>query len=296
MRWLYYFWLCTFCWYTGAVGQRPQGRFLTDTIQVGKPFDYALSFRHSPEREVFFPDTNTQFRPFQVISQRFFPTQTNAKGSLDSAVYTLLSFELSPQQVLRIPVWVLQRGDCTAVFSNTDTVFLNSSIAKIRNPTLQTDSEIAPLRSQVNFPLLLIVTISILLFSAGMYLLFGEVISRQWQLFLMFRRNRDFRRGLARLAREAKGAKSIENIEKALILWKTYLQRLERKPFVTYTTKEIIDSLPDEALADALRQIDSVVYGGQSDINLKASLEVLGQVADQTYQKQREVFIATTRK
>jgi hypothetical protein len=277
-----------------AVGQRPRGRFLTDTIQVGKPFEYALSFRHSFQKEVFFPDTSTQFAPFQVVGQRFFPTQTTNQVSLDSAVYALLSFETAARQTLRVPVWTIDRGDCTAVMSNVDTVFLNSTLLGVKKPVLQTDTEIVPLRSQINFPLILLVTISVLLFAAGIYLLFGDALSRQWQLFLMFRRNRDFRRGLLRLSRETAGTKGVENIEKALILWKTYLQRLERKPFLTYTTKEIIDNLPDEALAEALRQIDSVVYGGQASVDLKASLEILRNIADQTYQKQREAFVKKT--
>jgi hypothetical protein len=267
---------------------------LTDTIQVGKPFEYALSFRHSFQKEVFFPDTSSQFAPFQVVAQRFFSTQTTNQVSLDSAVYTLLSFETATRQTLRLPVWTIDRGDCTLVMSNADTVFLNSTLLGVKKPVLQTDTEIVPLRSQINFPLILLITISILLFVAGIYLLFGDALSRQWQLFLMFRRNRDFRRGLLRLSRETAGTKGVENIEKALILWKTYLQRLERKPFLTYTTKEIIDNLPDEALAEALRQIDSVVYGGQASVDLKASLEILRNIADQTYQKQREAFVKKT--
>jgi flagellar biosynthesis regulator FlbT len=280
-----------YCWHIEAVGQRPRGRFLADTIQVGKPFEYALSFRHYFQKEVFFPDTSTQFSPFQVVGQRFFRTQTTNQVSLDSAVYTLLSFETAARQTLRVPVWTIDRGDCTAVMSNVDTVFLNSTLFGLKKPVLQTDTEIVPLRSQINFPLILLVTISVLLFAAGIYLLFGDALSRQWQLFLMFRRNRDFRRGLLRLSRDTAGTKGIENIEKALILWKTYLQRLEQKPFLTYTTKEIIDNLPDEDLADALRQIDSVVYGGQASVDLKASLEILRNTADQTYQKQRQAFV-----
>ncbi|MFN8344687.1 MAG: hypothetical protein U0X91_06775 [Spirosomataceae bacterium] len=250
---------------------------------------YALSFRHSPQSEVFFPDTSADFRPFEVIKLDYFPTETNPSGSLDSAVYTLISFDLKKDQSLSVPVWVSNGRDCTAVYSDKDFIKLRELIKGGVTDTLhlKTDTQIVPLRNQVNFPLILLLSFLLLLIGTGVYLLFGEALTRQWELYQMFLRNREFRRNFSRLTRDINGPKGIENAEKAVVLWKIYLQRLERKPYVTYTTKEIMDSLPDEQLADALKSIDGVIYGGVSSRNTADSLNILRDIADQSYRLKR---------
>lgn len=44
--------------------QKPVGVFLKDSIVVGQEFDYALSFRHKPEAEVFFSRYHAKFCTF----------------------------------------------------------------------------------------------------------------------------------------------------------------------------------------------------------------------------------------
>ncbi|WP_428667802.1 hypothetical protein [Runella sp.] len=289
------FLLCTFCFLLSAsfnslkAQQRPQGSFLTDSIRIGKPFQYALSFRHSPKIEVFFPDTSADFRPFQVTKSDYFPTKTNELGSLDSAVYTLVSFELDKTQTLEVPVWTLAGRDCTAVYSDRDSIHLKELIKDGALDTLglKADTQIIPLQSQTNFPFMLLVSLLILLIGTGVYLLFGETLTRQWELFLMFRRNREFQRNFSRLTRDVNGKKGIDNAEKAVILWKMYLQRLERKPYATYTTKEITDNLSNQQLAGALKSIDGVIYGGLASYDTADSLNVLRDVATQSYRNRR---------
>lgn len=272
-----------------ASAQRPRGYFLTDTIEIGKPFQYALSFRHQPRIEVFFPDTSAAFRPFEVIRLDYFPTETNASGSLDSAIYTLISFDLNPRQVLSVPVWTLNRRDCTAVYSEKDTILLHELIKSSELDTLHlnTDTQIVPLRNQTNFPLVLLVAFLAMIMGTVVYLFFGEALTRQWELYQMFLRNREFRRSFLRLTRDINGKKGIENAENAVVLWKKYLQRLERKPYATYTTKEITDSISDEQLAEALRSIDGVIYGGVSSRNTADSLNTLRNIAHQSYRQKR---------
>ncbi len=284
------FLLCTFCFVVNSLkAQRPQGRFLTDSIEIGKPFQYALSFRHSPKIEVFFPDTSADFRPFQITKSDYFPTKTNESGSLDSAVYTLLSFELDKIQTLEVPVWILTGRDCTAVYSAKDSIYLKELIKEgaLDRLDLKADTQIIPLQNQTNFPFILLVSLLVLLIGTGVYLLFGETLTRQWELFLMFRRNQEFQRNFSRLTRDVTGKKGIDNAEKAVILWKIYLQRLERKPYATYTTKEITDNLSNAQLADALKSIDGVIYGGLASYNTADSLNVLRDVATQSYRNRR---------
>jgi hypothetical protein len=68
---------------------------------------------------------------------------------------------------------------------------------------------------------------------------------------------------------------NIKDAEKAIIIWKNYLERLEKKPFATYTTREIMDNMPDDELADALKNMDGIVYGQGRSGNMETYLEVL---------------------
>jgi len=276
------------CCFFSSNAQKPVGYFLTDSIEIGRPFRFGFSFRHQPEIEVFFPDTTHNFSPFEVISHEYFPTETNSAGSLDSAVYTLVSFDVAKVQTLRLPVWVLTARDCTAVYSATDSIYLQE-LVKDTNAPLQIDSNIAPLKRQTNFPLILLILALVIVVTTIIYLLFGEVLQRQWRLYQLFSRNREFGRNYNRLLGNLTAKDSIESIEQATVLWKKYLQRLEKKPFVTYTTKEITDNLPNESLANALREIDSIIYGSMAaaKANAAQSMGVLREVATDLYRLRR---------
>ena len=88
--------------------------------------------------------------------------------------------------------------------------------------------------------------------------------------------------------RNARDKNNIKDAEKALIVWKNYLERLEKKPFATYTTREIMDNMTDDLLADALKDMDGVVYGQAKSNNMYASLEVLKEGAKRMYKQKRQ--------
>jgi hypothetical protein len=274
--------------YNTAAQPRPRGYLLTDSIEVGRPFRFALSIRHRSETEVFFPDSNYNFAPFELLKHEYFDTETDQRGSLDSAVYTLVSFELAPVQPIRLPVWLIIGRDCTAVFSQPDSVALRTVLGKKSAATaLQTDVSIVALPRQVNYPLVLLALVSVVLLGLGVYLLFGDAMKRQWRLYQLFRRNQEFNRTFTRLMRNVVGKDGLTNVEQAVILWKSYMQRLEKKPFLTFTSREIAENLPDQQLSEALQAIDGVIYGGVSSAKTTDSLEVLVQIASDAYRQQR---------
>ena len=277
--------------------RRPQGTFLTDTIEVGKPFSYAFSFRHDPQREVFFPDSTFDFSPFEVVGQEFFTTRTDSLGSLDSTIYRLVSFNVAAVQTLRLPVFVLAARDCTAVYAAPDTLRLRSSLpATARPDTLQlrAETEVDRLRREFNYPVFLVVIGGVGLVVLLVYWLFGREIERQWRAFLLERRHRDFVRTFNRLNRNARERNSTGDAEKAVVVWKEYLEDIEKKPFATYTTREIMDNIPDKALEGALKNIDRIIYGQGKSKKMDSSLQTLKNVAHRVYRRHRRRIMRTT--
>ncbi|GAB2766668.1 hypothetical protein GCM10027275_05800 [Rhabdobacter roseus] len=269
---------------------QPQGQFLTDTVEVGKPFWYALSFRHRPDQEVFFPDTTYHFAPFEVLEQDYFLTRTDSSGSLDSTIYKLVIFEVAPLQPFTLPVFLLAENDCTQVLAPVDTVFVRRMAGVAEADSLRREVAVLPLRRQFNYSIFFGVVGVLGTLSFGIYWLFGRSIARQWQVFLLQRRHSDFLRNFNRLNRSTRESGRTSEAEKAVIVWKKYLERLEQKPFATYTTREIVDNIPDEALEKALRDIDGIIYGQGKSKNIEMSLQVLRSVALRAYrQRRREI-------
>lgn len=261
---------------------------MTDSIKIGKPVQYALSFRHKPDLEVFFPNTHYDFHPFEIINREFFTTQTDSRGSLDSVIYTLISFDVSPIQKLNLPVYVLHRRDCTAVYGKPDSVFLKTLIRSVPDTlSMQTNTRIIPLTQQTNYPLILLWIVGLLIVSVIIYWFFGQAIELQLKLFQLRRRHADFNRTYQRLGRSISKLSGVANVEKALILWKKYIERLSRKPYSSFTTKEILLSIPDNELAEALREIDMTIYGGGFSPKVLASLATLQNVANKFYRQRR---------
>ena len=270
-----------------------KGEFLIDSIDVGKPFFYSLSVLHKPTDEIFFPDTNYNFSPFRILSQKIFNSSTNEKGTLDSAIYQLVSFDVSPKQVIKVPVFVFGRRDCTEVWTATDTVFLKKDDLQVlkNQKELAFDTILFQLGSEFNFSKLLGIIAIVIAVAGSIYWVFGRDIYKQWQLLKLQRRHIEYTRSYNRLLRSARDKGNIKDAEKAIIVWKKYLERLEKKPFATYTTREIMDNMPDEELAEALKNMDGVIYGQAKSMKMEGSLEVLKKGATKIYKNRRRQIL-----
>lgn len=275
---------------TMGLAQKPQGRFLTDSVSIGVPVRFVLSYRHKPDLDVFFPDTSHAFKPFQYVSRDFFATQTDARGSLDSVVYTLVSFEINPVQKLQLPVYLRNTRDCTVVYSNADSLFLREMIRteELGGMKFQSETRLLPLAQETNYPLILLSLIGVFVLAALLNWWFGDTFQRWFLVLKLIRKHAEFVRNFQRFERGVSSKVLTDSVEKAVILWKNYLERLEHKPFTSFTTREIIENIPNESLGESLREIDMTIYGGTTSVKTATSLAVLKEVAEEFYRKKRE--------
>ena len=282
----------------GAAQPKPVGRFLTDSIDIGRPFQYALTYRHPPTTDLLFPDTASQFAPYRVEKVALFTTRTTGTGfdavSVDSAVYTLLSFETDSVQLLRVPVRLINATDCTALFTETDTVFLRAQVkpadaglTTTASLTLATETTLAPLQQQFNYPVLGLFAAGLALIASLLYGLFGRIIRRQWRLYQLNRRHRQFLREFNRFSRSINADSAADTANQAVISWKTYLETIEQRPYSSLTTSEIAERVDDKRVTTALREADRMIYGGAFSAQSAASLRVLSDVATQRYHHRR---------
>jgi hypothetical protein len=274
-----------------SYAQKPIGRFQTDSIELGRPIDYSLSYHHNPSAEVFFPDTTYNFYPFEIIRRNIFQTLTTNGVSIDSVIYTLVTFEITKNQKLGLPIYVLSKRDCTMVYSLTDSVFLKEMIkTSVDSLQLKTDTKLLVLSQQVNYPKILTYILGILGVVLTIYALFGRFIRKQYTLFLFSRRHVDF---LANYKKFTRSTLDDVTIGKTLVLWKKHLEWLEKRPYTSYTTKEIVSRLPSARLEDALREVDSAIYGGILSTQMPSAMNTLLDKATELYKNRREELAAS---
>lgn len=285
-------------WAQPPVRSAIRGYFLTDSIEIGRPFRYALTYRHAPSVDVLFPDTAAHFLPYQVQKVDVYATQTTGAGttaiSRDSAVYTLVSFETDTAQQLRVPVRIIHDVDCTAQWTQVDTVFLRSKLPPARYDstgsaplTLATKTELAPLKQQFNYAVLVKGVLLISVVSALLYGLFGRIIRRQWRLYQLNRRHISFLRSYNQLSQRLTSFTASEVANQAVVMWKVYLEKLDRQPYVSLTTPELAERINNERVTEALREADRMIYGGTFSPSSLSALHELRAMAVQAYHRSR---------
>ncbi|GHB67814.1 hypothetical protein GCM10007390_21420 [Persicitalea jodogahamensis] len=233
-----------------------------------------------------------------MIGQEYFTTRTDSLGSLDSTIYRLVSFDVASLQVLRLPVFVYADKDCTAVYAAPDTLWLRSPLPVTTRPDtlkLRDQTKVGMLQRTFNYPIFLLFIGSLGLLFLLVYWFFGREIDRQWRVFLLRRQHSDFVRAFNRFNRNARERNNTSEAEKAVVVWKQYLEDVEKKPFATYTTREIIDNIPDETLEGALKDIDRIIYGQGKSQQMDASLQTLKNVAQRVYRRHRLDIMRPTR-
>lgn len=269
-----------------------KGKFLEDSARIGQPIHYSLYVRHPKGQEVFFPNANQNFGAFETVKRDFYATKTDASGSLDSAVYTLRLFNLAPVQKLQIPIYLLQEPDCTIIYPVIDSVYLKRLLPHPENidlDSLYQSIPIQPLSPKTDFKNVFAAGISLLILAGLIYWIFGKAITKLFRRYLLWRSNREFKRTFQRFTRQVAGTPvGLQNLERAFSAWKKYLEELTHLPFTTFTSKEMLDNLADEAMEKVLNEMDSAIYGGNFSTNTADSVTYLGDLAQNLYQQEQE--------
>lgn len=270
-------------------GLKPLLQFQSRHAKIGEPIYVSVSLWHGPDQDIVFPDSLENYGTFEFLGKRYYATRTDARGSFDSAVYTFQTFNMRPEQQLRIQILNLTGGDTASYYSNADTLYLHRLIPELpKQPVLRTKAPLEYVSAHINYNywaaglgLGLVVLLSINAF-------LGRPIQKWFGLFLLYRRHTVFSGMFDKLATQTLRNRSTESMEQALNLWKQYMERVNNQPFSTYTTKEIATLLPDEHLVQALQSIDRAVYGGMQEEISERIFTVLRRYTVVFYNQRRE--------
>lgn len=277
----------------GAYAQalKPSGHFLQDTIKIGEPIQYTLTFRYPSELEVIFPGEDHTFLPFEYTDRTFIPTHSDSTTSVDSVVYTLMTFELDSLQTLALPVYVIGadregKVDSTAIYADVDSVHLHQLITQMPDSLdLKENKAYLDIPLQFNYPYFLVGLGILAAIVLIVYLVFGEKIRKQWQLRRLHKDHKHFREQFSQSMARLQQSPDKHLSEEALVVWKRYMERLEQAPYTKMTTKEIIKLPTEQALLDDLKAIDRSIYGHHLNGELIGHFAHLEQHTHQRYEQ-----------
>lgn len=268
---------------------KPVGYFIQDSSAIGLPVYYSLSFKHPAKMEVIFPGKEYFYDPFDFFESTFFPTKTTSGGSLDSVVYKLATFEIDKIQKIALPIFILTPKDCVAIYAQPDSIILKELIkGDIKKLSTKENIDQRPLEELFNYPYLIAGTSAFAIVLLIGWLALGKRIRRSLSLYQFQARHTRFLREFNRLSTRFASRKSINDIEKALTIWKKHLEFIEDKPFSTYTSKEISQVVPNVELAHSLKMIDRVIYGKSTISETGEALDVLKEFSILRYETKQE--------
>jgi hypothetical protein len=284
-----------FCIQASAQEILVRGRFQKDTVKIGERVPYSFSVHYPASQSVLFPDSTYSFAPFELEKKTYFPTRTNQHISVDSAVYILATYELDSVQSIGLPVFVLNKNDCTAVYARPDTLFIKTSVKSIpesvaaKDLPLKSNADYLRVRWLLNYPLLLLIggVLVLVLLVAG--IVFGKKIRRY---FLLRRLNKNHLAFLQRFAAHIEKLRKesvYTEAESALVDWKKYMESLLGRPYTKFTTREILPLASDETLGQALHDIDRMVYARDGSFSPEAFERLRTFSQDQFTKKTAEV-------
>lgn len=269
------------------------GAFQQDSMKIGEVLAYSVTATYPISLNILFPDSTFSFFPFEIRKKIFFPTKSTDSVSYDSVVYMLSSFEIDSIQRLRLPVFIVHPGDCTAVYTPADSIFLTHLVVHLPDSVsiaqlpLKTNTAYQAVDWLLNYPYLLIIGGSILLLCVMLWLFFGKRIKKYLILRKLHKKHREFIKIFNHALEKIQNSYSQQQAELILTLWKSYMEQLLAMPFTKLTTKEIFSVIEDTKLRQALHWIDRTAYSGQPGSE-KSSLFQLQQVSEDLFNKKIE--------
>lgn len=283
-------------WYPGLMAQelKPKGYFNSDTLKVGEPITYTLTFRYPKNLEVVFPGEENQYTPFEYLDRTFAPTHSDSLYSYDSVDYQLTTFELDSIQSLALPVYVVntnQQGiaDSTAIYADIDSVYLDRLIRQMPDSVdLKENTAFRDVALEFNYPYLLVAIAALVLLVVLVYVIFGKQIRKRWQLYRLKKHQKKFQEQFGKALDALRRSPNKRRSETTLIVWKQYMERLDRLPYTKLTTKEIVSSPAGEPLQHDLRAIDRGIYGKYANGELIRHFEHLEQHTNNRFKQKIE--------
>lgn len=253
--------------------------FLEKDIKIGDSIKLVSIINYPKEIELIQPDSSFQFFPFSFVKKENFESQLNERIISDSSLYILRSFEIDSIQSIRLNSFILNGKDCLEISSNYDTVYFKSLVNNT-DQKVKKNMSFYEILSIINTNKLLIYSIVFICLILAVYLLFRKKIIAYFRKRKVLKSYALFNKEFEKIKKQFKTNADKNNLEKIILIWKRYIEKLTSIPYSSMTTKEIIDFFDNENLIKSLKYIDEMIYSDKLIEMDKFSFKYLLDYAD----------------
>ena len=253
--------------------------FLEKDIKIGDSIKLVSIINYPKEIELIQPDSSFQFFPFSFVKKENFESQLNERIISDSSLYILRSFEIDSIQSIRLNSFILNGKDCLEISSNYDTVYFKSLVNNT-DQKVKKNMSFYEILSIINTNKLLSYSIVFICLILAVYLLFRKKIIAYFRKRKVLKSYALFNKEFEKIKKQFKTNADKNNLEKIILIWKRYIEKLTSIPYSSMTTKEIIDFFDNENLIKSLKYIDEMIYSDKLIEMDKFSFKYLLDYAD----------------
>ncbi len=271
------FLMCSF----QVLAQRVDAKFDRPFVKLGEPVKFTVVAEYPVSWQVVFPDSGYNFG--KLICTGFKPIRTVSRDSIsvDSAEYTLVTFELDSILSLSLPIYFFPLGDSTVLWTPERKLALQELLPDPAPDTLQFIANVGALPPSLAFntPYWIAGGVVLLIVLVILLLIFGPRVLRQIQknrvkkYFILF--IEEFERDQSAIRQSL----DPDKVEQAYARWKKLLQQISKEPFAALTGSEIGSRMNDSQLNKALQEVDIAIYSRKVPEHILQQLGVLKQTA-----------------
>ncbi|MDF2456707.1 MAG: hypothetical protein K0R51_2700 [Cytophagaceae bacterium] len=261
-----------------------------DSIVLGEPFMYTISISYPPKYEIALPDSQDIPKPLEWIGKTYFNTVCKDGICKDSIQYFLRTFNTDSILIPNIPVYIFSGN-------RTDTLFIHPALKEVAIKRLRKanvefnwheDAAYKELAPSVNYWYYGAIAFAVLVISIILLLLVGPIVLRRIKLFNLSLNHQRYTKDFDEQVQEFTENKKATDLEKCITIWKSYLTRLESKPYTTLTTTELKDMQDMEDVITPLRNLDRFLYGGLRQNETMESLNALRRFSNRRFLKKKK--------
>jgi len=254
-----------------VLGQNPKLQVLTDSVKIGESFQASLTYQHKPNSEVFFPDSSFDYGVLEYIKHSPYPTKTDSL-SLDSAVYTLVNFNIQDSTEIKLPLYILTRNDSIKIESNSNFIYTNRTLTQLPDSLqLKTQLEYIRLKSPVNFALLIVVGTLIISALLILLIVFRKKIKKFLKNHFLKKKCQKIFNALEVLIQTEKYDASVLNDYSGLS--KKGLEYIFKTPVSTFTSSQIKERFQNDFNTELFSELDKHIYRSSEPQNIRETLQ-----------------------
>ena len=283
----YFVFIISFLFSNNLLSQKIEYKiyFLEDSIKIGNPITLISTLNYPETIELIQPDSSYNFMSFDFIRKKIFPSLIKKNRVYDSTVYFLRTFEIDSIQKVYLNALILDKNDSIKISSNEDSISLIYQVEDIEskakeNTLLSTIKSI--FNSEKLFTYFTIFIISLIF----IYMIFRKKIKTYFEIRSLKNKTKKFNSDFESILDQYEINKNINDLERLLLLWKRFKEKLTNKPYLSSTTNEISLFLKKKDIIKILQEIDENLYSNNKNYINSNKLNKLQIEANNTSYKE----------